>query len=100
MDFAKKHIHIKPQLLEQLLKKTKRFLDGNSIIEDCLIFPEFLTRLTSIEEPKPEPGYSNFLLTLLVLITIQIPASVEQIAVFLRFIFPAITSEFIQKWKE
>ena len=71
-------------------------------IQDALIFPELITRLNAdIKEFEKfrHPGYSDFMLALLAMIALKVPATTEQIAIFLTMLFPHVYKE-ITSWKK
>ena len=102
-DMAKGRFRLRPALLDKLLIKVEKALATNTrAIEEALIFPEFIKRLnTDIVnyDTFKHPGYSDFMLALFAMIALKVPATTEQIAIFLTMVFPHVYKE-ITSWKK
>jgi len=102
-DMAKGRFRLKPALLDKLLHKVEKALASNTkAIEDALIFPELITRLNANirdYDKEKHPGYSDFMLALFAMVALKVPATTEQIAIFLTMLFPYVYKE-IGSWKK
>ena len=86
---------MKPEILEKLMKRTeKQFSNSSEQIEKTLLTPRLLKRFQmsgckSLTRKK-YPECSEFLLVLLALLILKKSASVDQLAIFLALLFPAL----------
>ena len=102
-DMTKGRFRLKPALLDKLLDRVQKALASNTkAIEDALIFPELIGRLNakiSDFDKEKHPGYSDFMLALFAMIALKVPATTNQIAIFLTMLFPYVYKE-IGSWKK
>ena len=94
-DSTNSRVRLKPEILEKLMKRTeKQFSNCSEQIEMTLLSPRLLKRLQldglKCLTRKKYPECNEFLLVLLALLILRKSASVDQLAIFLSLLFPAL----------
>ena len=94
-DRTNSRVRLKPEILEKLMARTeKQFSNCSEQIEKTLLNPRLLKRLqlegSKSLTRKKYPECNEFLLVLLALLVLKKSASVDQLAIFLALLFPAL----------
>jgi len=96
---GKENFRIKGSLIAQLSVRIKSYVDkSKGMVKDSMLISEFLETLVetfengNLSSPacKFRPPYSCKMLSYLALISICPPSSMEQIMIFLKFLFPSL----------
>ena len=103
----KENFRIKSSLVPHLLVRIKKFVTKNNLlIRESMLLAEFLDSMlerfevgTDCEANNYRPPYSCKMLSHLAFITLCPPTSIEQIMIFLRFLFPSLdqSKTFLEK---
>ena len=106
-DIEKENFRIKSSLVPHLLVRINKFVTKNShLIRESMLLAEFLDPMLErfevgreCEATKYRPPYSCKMLSHLAFITLCPPTSIEQVMIFLRFLFPSLdqSKTFVEK---